>query len=223
MPLSCSVSRFFCLWYYRNFNLQPASYEYHLFFYITKLATKKNCRPTLSDNTNNFQFKFTGTVDLNDATQTRQCSGFGMAGLEEDSVSKLVNPRNSLSSHLCTATAIESNVARWRQVSRGIEYMTIFLKTGGNFKSNTGHFYINFEYKTHLNFGGNFSKKKVRLIVRKIRQAYVPCEIRKRPAGAGYGCGGCWTTDIGDRVYRDVPSRYHGCIEVAGRHFEPFL
>jgi hypothetical protein len=39
--------------------------------------------------------------------------------------------------------------------------MAIF-KTGGNFKSNTGHFYINFEYKTHLNFGGNFSKKKVR-------------------------------------------------------------
>jgi hypothetical protein len=46
--------------------------------------------------------------------------------------------------------------------------MAIF-KTGGNFKSNTGHFYINFDYKTHLNFGGNFSKKKVRLIVRKIR------------------------------------------------------
>ena len=47
--------------------------------------------------------------------------------------------------------------------------MAIF-KTGGNFKSNTGHFYINFEYKTHLNFGGNFSKKKVCLIVRKIRE-----------------------------------------------------
>jgi hypothetical protein len=46
--------------------------------------------------------------------------------------------------------------------------MAIF-KTGGNFKSNTRHFYINFEYKTHLNFGGNFSKKKVCLIVRKIR------------------------------------------------------
>ena len=46
--------------------------------------------------------------------------------------------------------------------------MAIF-KTGGNFKSNAGHFYINFEYKTHLNFGGNFLKKKVCLIVRKIR------------------------------------------------------
>ena len=46
--------------------------------------------------------------------------------------------------------------------------MAIF-KTGGNFKSNTGHFYINFEYKAHLNFGGNFSKKKVHLIVHKIR------------------------------------------------------
>ena len=46
--------------------------------------------------------------------------------------------------------------------------MAIF-KTGGNFKSNTGHFYINFEYKTDLNFGGNFSKKKVYLIVHKIR------------------------------------------------------
>jgi hypothetical protein len=46
--------------------------------------------------------------------------------------------------------------------------MAIF-KTGGNFKSNTGHLYINFEYKTHLNFGGNFLKKKVRIIVRKIR------------------------------------------------------
>ena len=45
--------------------------------------------------------------------------------------------------------------------------MAIF-KTGGNLKSNTGHFYINFEYKMHLNFGGNFSKKKVCLIVRKI-------------------------------------------------------
>ena len=46
--------------------------------------------------------------------------------------------------------------------------MAIF-KTGGNFKSNTGNFYINLEYKTHLNFGGNFLKKKVSLIVRKIR------------------------------------------------------
>ena len=50
--------------------------------------------------------------------------------------------------------------------------MAIF-KTGGNFKSNTGHFYINFEYKTHLNFGGKFSKKKVRLIVRKIRYVHI--------------------------------------------------
>ena len=39
---------------------------------------------------------------------------------------------------------------------------------GRNFKSNTGHFNINFEYKMHLNFGGNFSNKKVCLIVHKI-------------------------------------------------------
>ena len=49
-----------------------------------------------------------------------------------------------------------------------MEYMAIF-KTSGNFKSNTGHFYINFEYEMHLNFGGNFPKEKVHLIVRKIR------------------------------------------------------
>ena len=49
--------------------------------------------------------------------------------------------------------------------------MAIF-KTGGNFKSNSGHFYINFEYKTHLNFGGNFLKKKVHLIVCKIWYIY---------------------------------------------------
>ena len=55
--------------------------------------------------------------------------------------------------------------------------MAIF-KTGGNFKSNTGHFYINFEYKTYLNFGGNFSKKKVHLIVHKIR--YIQAFIQDR-------------------------------------------
>ena len=49
--------------------------------------------------------------------------------------------------------------------------MAIF-KTGGTFKSFTGHFYINFEYKMHLNFGSNFSKKKVRLIDRKIWYLY---------------------------------------------------
>ena len=38
-----------------------------------------------------------------------------------------------------------------------------FLRLGGNFKSNTGHFYIDLEYKTNLNFGDNFSKKKVHL------------------------------------------------------------
>ena len=54
--------------------------------------------------------------------------------------------------------------------------MAIF-KTGGNFKSNTGHFYVNFEYKMHLNFGGNFSKKKVRLIVRKIRYPRISLAI----------------------------------------------
>ena len=36
-----------------------------------------------------------------------------MAGWEGDSVSKLVNPRNSYSSHMCTAAAVESNVARF--------------------------------------------------------------------------------------------------------------
>ena len=75
----------------------------------------------------------------------------GRAG---NSVSKLVNPRKSYLSRRALLPPVESNVARWRQVSRGIEYMAI-VKTGGSFKSNTGHFYINFEYKTHLNFGGN--------------------------------------------------------------------
>ena len=60
---------------------------------------------------------------------------------------------------------VESNRDRF---PCGIEYMAIF-KTGRNFKSNTGHFFINFEYKTYLNFGGNFSKKEVCLIVRQIR------------------------------------------------------
>jgi hypothetical protein len=55
--------------------------------------------------------------------------------------------------------------------------MAIF-KTGGNFISNTGHFYIDFEYKTHLNFGGNFSKKKVRLIVRKIRYIFSAINVK---------------------------------------------
>ena len=48
--------------------------------------------------------------------------------------------------------------------------MAIF-KTGGNFKPNTGHFYI--RYKTHLNFGGNFLKRKVCLNVRKIQYVYI--------------------------------------------------
>jgi hypothetical protein len=61
--------------------------------------------------------------------------------------------------------------------------MAIF-KTGGNFKSITGHFYINFEYKTHLNFGGNFSKKKVSLIVRKIRYMF------QHPIGPSSGYSG---------------------------------
>ena len=34
------------------------------------------------------------------------------------------------------------------------------FKTDRNFNSNTGHFYINTEYKTHLNFGGYFQIKK---------------------------------------------------------------
>jgi hypothetical protein len=44
-----------------------------------------------------------------------------------------------------------------------------FLRLVGILNQTLNIFYINFEYKTHLNFGGNFSKKKVRLIVRKIR------------------------------------------------------
>ena len=42
MLLSCSVSMYFSICYYCTFNLQPASYEYLLFFSITKLATNKN-------------------------------------------------------------------------------------------------------------------------------------------------------------------------------------
>jgi hypothetical protein len=44
-----------------------------------------------------------------------------------------------------------------------------FLRLAGILNQTLDIFYISFEYKTHLNFGGNFSKKKVRHIVRKIR------------------------------------------------------
>ena len=62
--------------------------------------------------------------------------------------------------------------------------MAIF-KTGRNFKSNTGHFDINFEYKILLNFGGNFLKKKVSLIVRKILNARI---IMCKSFAAKLGC-----------------------------------
>ena len=120
---------------------------------------------------------FTGTVDCNDTTQARQCYGFGMAGREGDSVSKLVNPRYSYSPHLCTAA---TSWVQCCQIEIGFPQYRIYaiFKTGRNVKSNIGHFYINFKYKTHPNFGGNFSKKKVRLIVRKIRYTSIFLNIQ---------------------------------------------
>jgi hypothetical protein len=47
-----------------------------------------------------------------------------------------------------------------------------FLRLVGILNQTLDILNINFEYKTHLNFGGNFSNKKVRLIVRKIRYPY---------------------------------------------------
>ena len=145
-----------------------------LFFSITKLATNKIIvllPITQITFISSSLVPQTYAVDCNDTTQARHCSGFVMVGRERDSVSKLVNPHNSYSRICALLLPDESNVARQRQVSRGIDYVAIF-KTGGNFKSNTGHFYINFEYKTHLNFGSNFSKKKVHHEVRKIQYVF---------------------------------------------------
>ena len=98
---------------------------------------------------------------------------------------------------------VESSVAKWRYVSHGIEYMAMF-KTGGNFKSNTGYFYINFEYETHPNFGGNFSKKKVRFIVCKI-QYTLNCSLMYFRGTIIKGfTGNCCDMMRGTVVYADI-------------------
>ena len=166
MPLCCSVSMFFCICYYHTFNLQPTSYEYLLFFPITKLATNKNIVLLLITQ---IIFNSSSLASQTAMTQHRLDSalGLGCRGGMETVLASLRIPATHIHRICALLPPVESNVVRWRQVSRGIAYMAIF-KTGRNFNSNTGHFYITFEYKTHLNFGGNFSKKKVRLIVHKI-------------------------------------------------------
>ena len=49
------------------------------------------------------------------------------------------------------------------------------------------------------------------------------CRIGERPAGVGYGSADVALPGIRDRVYQNMVRRYRVCVEVAGRHNEPFL
>ena len=139
MPLSCSVSMFFCICYYCTFNLQPASYVYLLFFSITKLATNKNIVLLITQITFNSSSLAPQTyaVDCNDATQARRCSGFGMAGWEGDCQQACESPQLIFvgSVHCCRQL---SSMLPDRERFPAASNIWPFFKTGWNFKSNTG-------------------------------------------------------------------------------------